>query len=76
VLAVGSINLPESAWMLTSAELRVLYLSHRLTTRQIAQLARVSHSTIVEQLRRHRIVRPRRETSKPRYLSLLAALLA
>ena len=76
VLAVGVIDLPEMPWMLTAGELRVLYLSHGLTTRQIARLARVSHSTIVEQLRRHRIVQSRRQTSRPRYLSLLAALLA
>ena len=76
VLVEGVIDLPETPWMLTEAELRVLYISHGLNTWQIAQLARVSHSTIVDHMHRHGIVRPPREKARPKYLSLFAALLA
>ena len=76
VLAEGSIDLPEAPWMLTDGELRVLYLSHGLNTWQIAELARVSHTTIIEHMKRHRIVRPPNRKKRPKYLSLLAALLA
>ena len=76
VLVEGVIDLPETPWMLTKAELSVLYIAHELNTWQIAQLARVSHSTIVEHMHRHGVAQPPREKPRPKYLSLLAAFLA
>ena len=76
VLAEDIIDLPQEPWMLTAGELEVLYVSHGLNTRQIAVMARVSHSTIIEHMKRYGIMRSRKKkTDMPKFSSLLAALL-
>ena len=76
VLIEDIIALPEARWMLTAGELRVLYVSHRLNTWQIARMARMSHSTIIGHMKRHGIAPRRRGKCRQKYFSLLAALLA
>ena len=62
MLVEDAIGLPEEPWTLTARELEVLYISHGLNTRQIAMMARVSHSTIIEHMKQHGIVRSRKKT--------------
>jgi len=75
VLAEDAIDLGQAPWMLTARELEVLYVSYGVNTLQVAMMARVSHSTIIEHMKRYGIRRLRKKTGIPKLSSLLAALL-